>query len=451
MYEERSLTRDVQRSLHLVIVAVTFGMVFLTITGGFPLTGFARSLGAGDFIYGVLMGLPVVGGVLQVFVSYLLETTRKRKKIFLIGGIIQRAMWVPIALIPYFLPMSAPLLRIWGVILLITVSSMSGAFVNVTFYSWMGDLIPGNIRGRYFSRRSMISTIASCLTGIGVGWFLDTVKGFSGYAIIFSIAALFGLLDILSFIWVTDPVMVSDEKKPAFFHMFKSVFKDRNYRTLVIFAAAWGFSVNISGPFYTVYMMEYLKMSFLQISLYGQVVSNIVTIIVVSRWGNLIDRFGNKPVLRLCALIVASLPFLWVFATPGHYGIVPVINLLAGALWCGVELSNQNLLLGLAPDKNRSMYIAIFFMVTTLIGNALAFVCGGFFLEQIKPIADAWNLTLLGYPINYYHFLFILSGSLRYLSIFLFIPYIVEKDSTGIRHMIKNVKEDLRIKASKRR
>lgn len=82
MFQEHSLTRDVQRSLHLIIIAVTFGMVFFTITGGFPLTGFARSLGAGDFIYGVLMGLPVVGGMLQVFVSFLLETTRKRKKYF---------------------------------------------------------------------------------------------------------------------------------------------------------------------------------------------------------------------------------------------------------------------------------------------------------------------------------------------------------------------------------
>ena len=82
MYEELSLTRDVQRSLHLVIVAVTFGVVCFTITGGSPLTGFARSLGAGDFIYGVLMGLPVVGSVLQVFASYLLETTRREKRYF---------------------------------------------------------------------------------------------------------------------------------------------------------------------------------------------------------------------------------------------------------------------------------------------------------------------------------------------------------------------------------
>ena len=40
--------KQINKSLSLIIVAITLGNVFFVVTGGPALTGFTRSLGAGD-------------------------------------------------------------------------------------------------------------------------------------------------------------------------------------------------------------------------------------------------------------------------------------------------------------------------------------------------------------------------------------------------------------------
>ena len=191
------------------------------------------------------------------------------------------------------------------VISLLSLASVSGAVGGVTFLSWMGDLVPDQIRGRYFSRRNTVSTITTCLGGLLAGYYLDLHNNFTGFAIVFFVSALFGIADILCFIWVDEPPMAPSEHVP-FLSLATYPFREVNFRRYMIFWAAWSFAINISGPFFNVYMLERLQMGYLQISLYTQLLGSLATVLFVRVWGRLADAHGSKPVMAVCCAVARS-------------------------------------------------------------------------------------------------------------------------------------------------
>jgi MFS family permease len=428
LYIEHGVDKELRKSLNYVVLGITFGTIFFNITYGPALTGFAKALGAGEFIYGILMALPVVGGLLQLYASHLLEKTRKRKKMFLVFGVIQRMLWIPVGLVPYVLPVNTGMLRIWSTILFITLASCSGAFINVSFYSWIGDLIPVNIRGRYFSLRSRIATIAGLLSGLIVAKLLDMLPGFPGYTTVFVIAGIVGILDILSFIGVKDIPMKDDESREPTGVVIKKALKDKHFVKYVLFWTAWGFGINFVAAFLNMYALDNLQMSFTEITITGQIVCNITTIFFIAKWGKFVDKYGNKPTLYITCTLTALILLLWLFATPENYIPVLIFNLIGGMIWCGTDITNQNMLITNTPTENRSMYVAIYFAITTIFGNALAYVLGGYFLEHIENITQ--HFVILGRNFNNYELLIIAGILLRLAAIPLLVGLADERSSS---------------------
>ena len=428
-----------QRSLRMVIVAIAFGMVFFAITTGSPLTGFARKLGAGDFLFGVLMALPIVGGVFQLVTAYWLEKLRRRKKIFMIACFLQRAVWLPIAFVPFFIPPHWPGLRIWVVISLLCLSSFGSSVSSVPFLSWMGDLVPDQIRGRYFSRRNAISTVSASIGGLAAGYFLDLNNNFTGFAIVFTAAALFGIVDILCFIWVKEPPFTSGESVP-FTKMMTMPFRERNFRRYMFFWAAWSFGVNVTGPFFSVYLLENLRLHYLEIVLCTQLVSSLATVLFARMWGRLADTHGSKPVMMLCGLGAMTLPCFWLLpAARAAYTlwVVAGINFLGGAFWSGIDVTNLHLLLSCSPEKNRSMFIAGFNMFTALIGGVLAYLAGGLFLDLTSFVTRLHWPLLYGNHLTNYHLLFILSALLRALALFIGLPRLSQPSASDTKQVAR--------------
>ena len=422
------------RDMQLVILAVTVGTISFTINGGAAFTGFNQAMGFNDFFFGLIMGMPVFGAMMQLVVSYLLETTRRRRRIFVTAGLIGRLLWIPIALVPYFLPEELQQGRLWSVVILLTLYQGFNAAVNVGFYSWMGDLIPMKIRGRYFSTRSAISTVAGLLTGWFVGWYLDAFPGLSSYTVLLIVAGIAGALDIVFFIFITDPPMEA-HKPPAFLPFLREAVHNKPFMRLLVYVVVFSFGVQISAPFYNVYALNTIHMSFTQLFLFSQLTNNVFNILFIRRWGGMQDSFGNKPILRIAGCLCASLPLLWIFSRPGEYWMVAIINILAGIGWGAVDLSTQNLLLRNSPQRNRSMYIALYSLGATALGTAVANIAGGGFLTFIAPLALRWNLSLFGWSLTKYHYLFILSSAIRFLAILVLAPRIQEEDALSVRQV----------------
>lgn len=428
-----------KKSLNYVILGVCFGIVFFNTTIGAPIAGFAKELGFGDLIYAIMLALPVLGGAIQLYASMILEKTKKRKQIFIISGFLHRIPWFFIAILP--LIVSERTFLFYIIVFLLIVSSLGGAFLNVSFMSWMGALVPLEIRGRFFSQRSMLATISSFVSGLIIGKFLDTVPGLIGFSIVFIISTILGVLDISCFFKVYDPPMQgSFTYNEKLITIFKKVLTHSKFSKFLVFAVIFQFALNIAGPFFNIYMIKYLKMSFFEIALYVQLINNLSVILFIKIWGRIIDKFGNKPVLLISTSVISFLPFLWCFTTPDNWlFIVILLQILAGIFWPGIDLGYNNLALSLSPDENRSFYIAVLNLFVSSLGIALAYIFGGFIIENVAPFLNLYLKNYFKISLVEYHYVFILSAILRFISLKFFLTKVEEEKS----YSLYELKEDI--------
>lgn len=437
--------QDLRRSLNLVILGISFGIIFFTVVNGPPLTGFIRALGANDLIYSIIMALPMLSSVIQVLAAYLFENSGYRKLSFLISGFM-RLIWIPIVLIPLIMPAKDYQERIVLITILIAVYSIANSVTGVSFLSWMGDLVPPGIRGRFFSTRLMIFTMVGAVAGLFIGLFLDRLSDFVGFAILFSIVAIFGVIDIACFIWIKDPPH-APKPKTSFKELCKEPFQNSNYAKYLLFAAVWNFGINFVAPFFNVYMLENLGMKYFSVFILSQFVSNVATILFVRVWGRAADKYGNKPVLVICGTGMALVAFLWCLATPGNYlFVIPIIHVLTGIFWPGCDVTGTNMAIWLAPEKNRSAYIAMYTLAASLVGGGLAYICGGAFMEITGPFLAQLKIPFVfGLPFNNFHSLFLIAGIVRLIAVFTFLQR-VNDGHCSIQELLKNISNQLKVK-----
>lgn len=432
---------ELKNSLRLVTIAASIGLPFFTITGGPALTGLTTSLGTSDIIYSVIMAMPVIGAIIQVFASYYMENTGRRKLLFILSGFIHRPFWIFIAFVPFLINQQHNELRILIITVLIAISSAANSIAGISFNSWMGALVPAEIKGRFFGKRAMYYTITGLITALVTGKFLDLVPGFPGYAAVFTAAAILGAADIFMFFWVKDPPMEPPKKKIPFHKLFVIPFRDKNYVRYIIFISLWYFSVNFAGPFFNRYMLEELHLTFFIMIAFTQVTSSFSMILFIRFWGKLADRYGSKPVMAICGWFVFIFPFVWLFVTPSSAWLILLINFLGGIFWPGFELTAMNQSIWLTPEKNRSIYIANYTLIVSLVGTALAFLCGGAFMELCKIAISKVNIPfLMGQTLSSYHILFAVSGILRLLVLIFISRTYDEADSESTGNVLKNLR-----------
>ena len=427
LFDETGLTREHIKSLRLIIYAIALGTVCFNITGGIAMTGYLKALGTSDFVFGILISVPPAAGTLQIFTSYVLERTKKRRAMFIVGGLVQRLLWLPFGLVPFFVPMSAPLVRIWSAALLLLIASVSNQFISIAYSSLLADIIPIGIRGRYLGTRGRVSTVMGIIGGFLTAWLLERFPGFNGYALVFGLAALLGSTDITLFFWIDFPPMTETVQRDSFWHMFREVLKSKQVLGLMAFFTIWNFTFNLSAPFHLVYIRINLGMSNTAITLIAQILPNICTVIILSRWGRMIDRHGIRPVILRVGRYTSIVYLLWVFVAPGmlSYVLVIVAYIARGLLFCGMEISGQTAVLNRFPERNRSMYMAIHHCVTTLMGTALANITGGWLLDNPLAALEGMNLSLFGFVLNRYNYLFLLTFILCVISAFVLLPRMV--------------------------
>jgi len=440
LFDDTGMTRQLSRNLYWVIWAVTAGMLGTIVTTGPVWSAFQRQiLGANDFQLGLISAVPFAASAFQIFLSYIMEKRRNRRFMFLFLGLLGRSFWILIGLVPYLFPAFSVDLRIWLVVVFVVMVYTGNSAVGLGYGSLMGDLVPMRIRGSYFSVRQMISLASGVIAGLLISTMIDRI-GRPGYTIALVLAGITQLMDVGCYFFIKWPPMTESEGVPlSFFAMLREVFTNKPFVKLLIFYSVWLFSANIAGPFWNVYMLEDLQMNFTQMSLYTQIISNITTVLIISRWGRLIDRYGNKPVLQMAALLVALSPLPWFFATPATTFFVLMSNVISGASWPVSDVCQQNLYLSHSPQVHRSMYIAVFLASINLFGVALGNAAGGWLMQAPFAALASHHYVFLGMDMTRTRYLFLATVILRFVVLFIYLPRISEEGAWTLSAALKDI------------
>ena len=172
----------------------------------------------------------------------------------------------------------------------------------------------------------------------------------------------------------------------------------------MIFYGLWVFCMGLDGPFYSIFMLDRLHLSYTEISIYNAcfMASSIAGF---RMWSGLVDRFGSKAVLQILLLPASLIPLLWVFNRPDAYYLVPVAMVLNGLILSSITVSMTPLVFGLLPNGTQKMfYLASWSAAVSLVG-ALGPLVGSFLAHALRDV----NTVILGFPVGNLQLIFLIS------------------------------------------
>lgn len=407
--KKRGLSRiQTARGMRLWNLNGALEAVSTAITTGVYTTGYALHLGASTAMIGLISAAPSWGQLLQAFSPLLIERLKQRKRLIVLSYTFSTLMWLPAAFIPllFFDDIHSIMLMMF-----IMLSSAALALGNPARSSWFTDLIPGEIRGRFVGRQHSIVAAVGLVASLSAGAFMDRHTGAgqqTGFSILFIIAAVFSGLSIWG--WSRTPEPPKQQSRtisPG--ELLSLPFRHPQFRKLMFLVSGRLFIAQLAAPFFTVYMLRTLEISYSQIALFAalQILANIA---MNPLWGYLSDKFGYRPIFLLAATGLALFPLGWGFVTLENYWImVPIVQIWGGIMSAGIPISQFNLMVKLAPEANRSVYMGCYSALSRT-GAALGAMLGGIAASLCMTLP---SISLFGQTIADLQFLFIGNTFLR--------------------------------------
>ncbi len=381
------------KSLQAANYDVAFSTAFSTLVGGSFLVGFIQYLDGSDFLISLSAALPSLIGLLQIPGGIWGRSFPYFRKFVAPGGWIWRLMHSPLIFLPLLAMPDG--VRLFILFACIGVATTATQLVNPIYNDWIGELVPPNARGWYFSRRTLISTATGVLLGLAGGVILDQFRNTSsenvGFSIVFGLGLLCALTSMFFFLKMKD----IERPNPINLSLKQGIkltglpFKDRNFRKVLVFSFIFVASQGFAGPLYAAFALETLNMPFTTLQVLG-LAHAATTILCVRMWGYFQDRYGAKPILMMSVIGTIFAPIIWALTKPGEANltyntvILLVGHLYNGFVWAAAGAAQLSLYMATSPQEDRPNYLAGALAVQS-IAMGLSPLAGSTLLYFLRP------------------------------------------------------------------
>lgn len=425
---------DIRRGMRINIIAGCLGNIWGNIVGGMPLTMFMKALGASGVMIGLAGTVGQLAMVLQIPSALVAERLPARKPYWGSTVLLHRLMWFIPALLPLLVAPGTPWV-VPAVVAVVAVSSVLAQLGTAPWWSWMAELVPPSSRASFWGVRQSLVSVASLLGMVVAGWVLDAFNTpddsrniLTGFVIVFSAAAFFGVADIVVHLWVPEPKPGANIRPGNLLNRFVRPFANRDFLWLTLAMGIWTFGIGLVGQFGFVYLnrvfhIGYAAMSALVIS--GMIGASIAGFL----WSYVMDRVGARnfgAVMMIIAPMMGAawffmhdtnvtldLPLLPAFTLPQPLLILIIVNVFGGLFYSGVGLAQVSLAAALMPAEGRTMAMAAHWSLVGAIG-ALGPVVGGTIMDWMDVHPVTWVMPT-GTTFGFFHALVLLQTGLVWL------------------------------------
>lgn len=348
---------------------------------------FGLLLGATVQQVGWISGLPnLLGSLSQFFAVQLIYKVGGRLSLLLRTVMVQAFLLVLIAFVSWV----DSLYRVGIFLLLLVFFAVSGSLAGPAWGSLITEYIPIKKRGEYFGWRNRITGTVSVASMLLAGSVLYMTKPYSpvvGFFIIFLVGAISRFVSAGYLSRMLDVPQRKDPANDFTFLMFLARFRESNFVKFVAFVSSLTFAAYLAGPFFVVFMLRDLQMSYLTYTAL-QVAATLAGLLALPLWGRHADLVGNVRVLKLTAFLATLIPIFWLISHNVLYLVF--VQMLAGFAWSGVNLCATNFIYDAVTSQKRVRCISYFNAINgaaIFLGSAL----GGYLASRLPPMG--------GYPL----------------------------------------------------
>ncbi|AFZ29332.1 major facilitator superfamily MFS_1 [Gloeocapsa sp. PCC 7428] len=407
--------QEIRTSLRASTIDGIFAAIFSSITSGVLLTNFLLQLGASSVEIGMLSSIPMVVNLLQPLGAYFADRTTSRHNYCLCIFGVSRLLWLILVVgIGWVCWSGANLHQLVSWTLgMVLVTHILNALGGSSWVSWMAALVPHRLRGRYFGFRNSASSLTTLLSvpifGFAVSaWPHSSIQG---YGIVLFLGIVAGLISMGCQFFMADVNPLQPRDAASYRAKAKaaenlnvvdessrlqvSIFQDANFLKFLLYFGLWTFAVNLSAPFFNLYLLDNLHLNLSWVTTYTSLTAG-ANLVMLVLWGKMADRIGNRPLLILVGVLAAITPIFWLGAgsdSLSRWIWLPLIHIFSGGTWAAIDLCSNNIQMEVAPVEHPSKYFAI--------AAAISGVCGAFgtttggFLAQLSIIGGLPGLFAL--------------------------------------------------------
>ncbi|OPZ31499.1 MAG: Major Facilitator Superfamily protein [Lentisphaerae bacterium ADurb.BinA184] len=421
--------RALMRGLRVNMVAGALGNAWAAMALGMATTMFMECNGASGVMIGLIVTVQQLAMVTQIPASLYAERLASRKRYWATLALAQRLVWL--------VPAGLPRLAAAGMLAIVALSSILTHACAACWYSWIADLVPERIRGRFWGVRQSITMAAYLLAMAAAGWLLDAFPdprtpggSFTGFSLCFAAAAVVGVLDILIHLAVPEPRPTPRTVHLPILEQLLAPLRDRDFLWITLSFGVWAMTVGLTGSFSVIYLTREFNVSYTEVAA-TSIAAGLSTVLIGMLWGRLMDRIGARafgalmlavtPLFSIVWFLVDdsvlsfTLPVIGSFTVHQPIFLLVVVNLLAGGFYAGVSLCQFNLSSMLAPKEGRTLAMAVHWTLVGLIG-AVGPLAGGAITDYFAR--HPLNTVLpTGTHLTFYHALVVLHALLLWLGV----------------------------------
>ncbi|MEH7391875.1 MFS transporter [Bacillus sp. JJ1474] len=367
----------------------------------FPL--FAISvLGATNYQVGLISSLPQFVGMFAMLIGSIILSKLEEKKKFTAYSFLAARLFLIAMFFVIYLPVEY---RSWAFVLLVGFMNLPGSFANLSWQSFIGDLIPDERRSGFFSDRNKMMTIVGMISTFLIGILLQQFDKSNAlpFQLLFICAFLFGLLEV--YYLLKHKEKKTDKKiEKKKLNLGLQVYKHKPFVYFLVCCLFFNFGWQMAWSLFSIYQIKYAGATAFWISLFT-VSNQIAQIASFKWWGRMADKHSNAKMLILVSLGMASTPILTVLSTNLVYLVI--VNASSGLFVSGTVLLLFNHLLEVTTEDNRSTCISNYNILLALV----AFIApqfGVFLLENTSmDVAMTISTILRGASAILFFFMFL--------------------------------------------
>ena len=364
---------------------------------------FALATGMGAALAGLLGSVPLLAGaLLQLAGPYAVAKLGSHKKWVVLTAGLQCLSFVPLIIAAIVGEMPS-----WIMFVSVSVYWALNLGGGPAWNTWIGTVVPKNLRARFFSARTRWAQIALLFSLVGAGLVLYFGKerfgqdGSHQYLVVFAVLFFIAGLARLGSTWchtqVSEPIPMPANQRRVPISTFLRGPNAVSGGRLLLYMLGLSASVQVSGPFFTPYMLKELHLDYLVFS--GLICCSFLgRVLAMPLIGRFAQRYGANNLLWIGGIGIVPMSAIWVISPSPIYLIF--VQLLSGVMWASYEMATMLLLLETIPNSERTSLLT-----TQNALNAIMIVVGA--------SAGAILFKLLGEGRVAYHTMFITSAILR--------------------------------------
>ncbi len=262
--------------------------------------------------------------------------------------------------------------------------SFSAGFGAIYFRELLGKIFSHKYRGYSMAWRQFFTGFGSILSGAAAGWVLNHFEAPKSYGYLFIISSLFMGIGFFIFSKIEEPKKQNISKRESTFKEFlknaSKILKQDNHLKIQILSYLFSYSYMISLPFIILQAKKYISLSgtdiglLISVQMLGAMISNYM-------WGKLSSSGKNRLIVNIATFLLLSIISLAWFSTNNIYNYYTIFFFFGMAM-DGLRLAFGNLILILAPEEKRPVYVAL---QTNIVSIGLFFsIPGGIIVEYLS-------------------------------------------------------------------